>query len=495
MNSTRLARGAIWNLLGLLLPLAVALVAIPTLVRHLGAERFGVLSLAWALVGYFTLFDLGIGTAVTQTLSNLRAQGREAEVPAWFWTAVLLTCALGALGALALAAAAPVLSHEFLRVPDAMKGETQGILLVLAASLPFVTVSAAGAGALTAWQRFGALTAVRLPLGILTFLAPLAVSFATNNLVLVGLALAASRALGAIAYLGLCARVIPGVAARPRMRREAIRPLLGFGGWMTVSAIAGPFMINLDRFLIGSLLSLAMVAYYTTPYDMTNRILIFSYSIVGVLFPAIASEFEQDPARVRLMLVWGVRCVAALVFPITFLLAVFAHEGMQLWLGEEFARHGAPVLRWIAAGVFLNALAQIALSIVQASGRPRWSALLHAIELPIYVVLLVVLVRTRGIEGAAMAWFARVLVDAVALFVLAARRLPAAEGAVRSAGSTALAALLAIGVGCAIPSAPARAVFAAVVLSAVAWAAHRYIYLPGRPLWAKLLRGGAAASG
>ena len=61
MNANRLVQGAAWNLAGLVLPLAAALVAVPGLVRALGPERFGVLTLAWALVGYFTLFDLGIG--------------------------------------------------------------------------------------------------------------------------------------------------------------------------------------------------------------------------------------------------------------------------------------------------------------------------------------------------------------------------------------------------------------------------------------------------
>jgi hypothetical protein len=47
-----LARNTIWNLFGQLFPMAVAVVAIPRLVRGLGVARFGVLSLAWIVVGY-----------------------------------------------------------------------------------------------------------------------------------------------------------------------------------------------------------------------------------------------------------------------------------------------------------------------------------------------------------------------------------------------------------------------------------------------------------
>jgi O-antigen/teichoic acid export membrane protein len=58
-----LARNTIWNLIGQLVPLLVGMVAIPPLVRGLGIDRFGLLSLVWVIIGYFSFFDLGLGRA------------------------------------------------------------------------------------------------------------------------------------------------------------------------------------------------------------------------------------------------------------------------------------------------------------------------------------------------------------------------------------------------------------------------------------------------
>jgi len=492
MNHGRLARGAVWNLLGQVVPLVAALVCIPRLVHSLGAERFGVLTLAWALVGYFTLFDLGIGPAVTRALSAFRAEGREADAPGWFWTAIALTFALGLVGALIVAGLAPWLAHSALRVTPGLQAETRGILLVLAFSLPFVTVSAASGGALAAYQRFGALNAVRVPLGILTFLAPLLVTFWTTNLAAIGGALALTRGLGALANLALCARHIPGVGRPTALRREAVRPLLGYGGWLTVSAVAGPFMVYFDRFLIGSLLSVAMVAYYTTPYDLTTRVWVLSQSVVGVLFPAMSESFSGDPAAVQRLFGWGIRGTAALVFPITFVLVLFAPEGMGLWLGGDFARQSGPILRWIAAGAFLNALAQIALAAVQASGKPRWSATLHVVELPLYLAALVWLVQARGIEGAAQAWFLRVVFDTAALFVLAARRLEGGRRPSLFAGALCCGALGTFAIAVALPTLQARGVFGIVVAALFAWAVHRSRIVQRLALGSWVARGRAA---
>jgi O-antigen/teichoic acid export membrane protein len=65
---------------------------------------------------------------------------------------------------------------------------------------------------------------------------------------------------------------------------------------------------------------------------------------------------------------------------------------------------------------------------LQGAGRPDLTAKLHLIELPCYLLALWLLIRTLGIEGAAIAWSARAVFDALALFVMA-RKFLAADSA------------------------------------------------------------------
>jgi O-antigen/teichoic acid export membrane protein len=101
-----------------------------------------------------------------------------------------------------------------------------------------------------------------------------------------------------------------------------------------------------------------------------------------------------------------------------------AQDGLKLWLGPEFAEHSFRVLQLLAVGVFINSLALVPFTLLQGAGRPDLTATLHLIELPLYLGLLWWLISTRGIEGAAMAWTARVTVDGLFLFGLAKRYLP-----------------------------------------------------------------------
>lgn len=75
----------------------------------------------------------------------------------------------------------------------------------------------------------------------------------------------------------------------------------------------------------------------------------------------------------------------------------------------------------------MNCLAQIPFTLLQARGRADLPGKLHIVELPFYLAALFVLIRSYGIEGAAMAWFGRCAADAALLFVLAGRHLSRAH--------------------------------------------------------------------
>ena len=55
-----LAKNTIYNIMGRALPMVVAFFTIPQVIKGLGVESFGVLSLIWVVIGYFGIFDLGI---------------------------------------------------------------------------------------------------------------------------------------------------------------------------------------------------------------------------------------------------------------------------------------------------------------------------------------------------------------------------------------------------------------------------------------------------
>jgi len=97
-----LARNTVLNFIGQALPLLVGVVTIPFIVRGLGTERFGLLSLAWVVLGYFAIFDLGLGRATAKFVAKALGKGEKDQIPQSVWTAVTAQAILGILGGVAL---------------------------------------------------------------------------------------------------------------------------------------------------------------------------------------------------------------------------------------------------------------------------------------------------------------------------------------------------------------------------------------------------------
>ncbi|MDQ7839623.1 MAG: oligosaccharide flippase family protein [bacterium] len=96
ITSNLLARNTLLNLGGNVAALLVGVVTIPAVVRGLGTERFGLLALAWAVLGYTTIFDLGLGRATARFGAEALGQGRRETASAIVWTVVPLQLALQA---------------------------------------------------------------------------------------------------------------------------------------------------------------------------------------------------------------------------------------------------------------------------------------------------------------------------------------------------------------------------------------------------------------
>jgi O-antigen/teichoic acid export membrane protein len=370
--------------------------------------------------------------------------GQDHEVPTLVWTSLLLMLLLGLAGTLVAVLLSPWLVHHALNVPAALQRETLQSFYLLGLSIPVVISTAGLRGLLEAHQKFGLINALRIPLGIYSFASPLLVLPFSNSLFPVVGVLVAGRIVGWAVHLLLCFRVVPELRERIAWHGATVGPLLRVGGWMTVSNIVGPLMVTLDRFLIGAMVSMTAVAYYATPYELVTKLMIIPGALVGVMFPAFSASFSQDRARTAALYSRCVKYVFLILFPAVLLTVGLAQNGLTLWLGADFAQHSSRVLQWLAVGVFLNSLAAVPFALVQGVGRPDLTAMLHMIELPFYLLALWWLISTYGVEGAAIAWTARVGVDALILFVLAKRSFPGTTLVTRRVAWVSVVALLSL---------------------------------------------------
>jgi O-antigen/teichoic acid export membrane protein len=406
-----------WNLAGQLAPLLAALLSIPVLIAHLGLERFGLLTIGWMVVGYFSLFDLGIGRAMTQLASARLATGRQDALPPLIWTGLCTMLFYGNLRTALLMACSEPAIHRWLSVPVELREEATTSLYILAPAVPLVVLATGVRGVLEADQQFRAVNLIRIPSGVLMFAAPLAVLPWTSSLVAVFAVLLLVRCLTLAGLFAVGWKWFPGLR-RFRLSAAELPALLKFGGWLTVSNIVSPLMVQMDRFLIGAMLSLSAVAYYATPFEMVTKVLLIPTAVTGVAFPAFSRLLAQrNTADAGRMYWYCVGLVCASVLPIVLLLGLLAEDVLHIWLKGAFPLESTHVMQLLLVGVFLNGVAHVPFAYLQGAGRADLTAKIHLLEAPLYAGGLVFAILNWGIVGAATAWTGRMVVDVLIMHV------------------------------------------------------------------------------
>lgn len=397
----------------------VAVVTIPMLINTLGVERFGLLTLAWMVIGYFSLFDMGLGRSLTKLIAEKIGSGEEADIPSIVWTGMMLMSILGLLGAGVMFAISPWLITSIFNISHNLEDETLTAFYILAVSIPIVISSTGLRGILEAYQNFKVVNMVRLPVGILTFIGPLIVSQQSNSLADVVLVLFFIRLVSWFVYLFLFFNIHPQLRTILRPEREQVKRLLVFGGWMTISNISAPLLLYLGRIFIVVTISAEAVAYFVTPYEVIVKLLIIPSILVSSLFPMFSSLFQKEPYKVSLLYSKIIFYMAFTMFPFVSVMYFFAEEGLAWWINKDFAINGYEVAKILAIGVYINSFGHISQALIQSYGRPDLTAKLHLLELIMYIPYLWFLISLYGIKGAAFAWLIRVTISTLVLSYLA----------------------------------------------------------------------------
>lgn len=414
ISARKLSKNVLLNLFAEGVPLLVSLFCIPVLLHRLGTEQFGILTLAWAIIGYFGIFDMGLGRALSKLVAEKLGRKENESIPALFWTGLVMMGVLGLVGAAILVGGASFAVVHILTISQKFQHETLLILYLLAATIPFVIGSSALVGVLSAYQRFDIIVKIRMPLGSWMFLGPLLAVLVFHTLISAVWMMVLGRCLMFVMAGLMCRRAVSGLH-KPILKRDALKSLFSFGGWVTVSNIISPIMAYMDRFFIAAAIGLTAVAYYTTPYTVAVKFQIIPSVLLTVLFPALSTMFTYDRVRARRAFEVSGALVLSAMLPIVIIVVGFAGSGLSFWLGKDFANHSETVLQILMVGILLNSLAFVPYASIQADGRPDITAILHLIELPVYLVVLWFALHAWGIVGAAAAWTVRAGLDWILL--------------------------------------------------------------------------------
>jgi O-antigen/teichoic acid export membrane protein len=311
-------------------------VALMVLARLLDPKEFGLVGMVTAFTGVLNLLrDFGLSTATVQ-----RASVTEEQISTLFWINILA----GLLLTLLLSAFAPMIS-SFYHEPRLF-----WVTIVLSTGFLFNAAGVQHSALLQRQMRFTALAVIQIvALMVSTALGMgLAVAgFGYWALVVMSVVLP----LVSTVCFWLATAWIPG----PPRSHAGVRPLMRFGGTVTLNSLILYLAYNIDKVLLGRYWGSEVLGLYGRSFQIISIPTDNLNSAVGEVAFAALSRVQDDSTRLKNYFLKGYSLVVALTVPITIIIALFSHDLTLVILGAKW-NEAAAILRLLAPTVLMIAL-------------------------------------------------------------------------------------------------------------------------------------------
>jgi O-antigen/teichoic acid export membrane protein len=414
------ARATLWNLAGLGTPVLLAVLSVPVLIHNLGQERYGLLGLLWTLLGTAGLFDLGLGRALTVSVSAMLASPSTEKVQVRIKSGMLMLALVGMFFATLVALLSGYMASYIKRQSVTLE-ELHMAVMVAAPAILLVVINSGTSSSIDAFRRFDYSNMVRILVAAGTIGGAVLASYWTSSLVWLALVLVVARMLSLSTGLLLLRRLMAVHPAGRGITRADLFEFVHFGRWITAGNLLNPMLAFGDRLLLPIIVSSGLLAYYLVPYDIVTKVLVLSSAVVSALFPLLSAT--SNPETLAGLLRKGVRTILIFLLPALLLLVMLAHFGLAIWISPGFADHGYRIAQILCIGALFNGVATLPFTFLQSQDMARRIVFVQLFEIPVYLIALYLLGSTYGPLGVAIAWSGRMVMDSIMLWILTSMKL------------------------------------------------------------------------
>ena len=162
----------------------------------------------------------------------------------------------------------------------------------------------------------------------------------------------------------------------------------------------------MDKVILSKILTLEAFGYYMLATVLVSGLFVVVSPMFNVIYPrftalVVAGDIESLTNLYRM----GSRIFAAVLFPVTMILVVFADDLVRLWTGNaEVASNVAPIISLLAMGTALHGVMYFPYALQLAYGMTRLPLMICISLVVIMVPLIIYFALMYGALGGAMAW-------------------------------------------------------------------------------------------
>jgi O-antigen/teichoic acid export membrane protein len=343
-HARRFVFSVLWNWLGVATNLFMGIFLAPYMIHQLGAERYGIWALSFALIEYFWFFDLGLRSAVVNFISRFRARGEPENVNQVINTAFAYFLGMSTFVAL-LTLGCSGRVHRLFMISEAHRPEFARLVLLIGFSWAVGLVFCVFQASLEAFQQFKIYNHIWIATLIVRSFGCAVLLYFGYGVIALGVMVVVSQNLGYLLNFLAFRRVFPELHFSAALLRKArMREMLGYGRDSFLATSSNMFLNQGPAIMIGHFLPASFVGYYSVP----SRLLQYAVDALVRIGSVTAPNTVELVTRGRMDHVLNLgmylnRYCFVLFMPFCLFLLVYGRELIQVWV-PAFTSYSAPLL-------------------------------------------------------------------------------------------------------------------------------------------------------
>ncbi len=409
----------------------IGLVVLPLNVQYLGASAYGLWMLTASITTYFSVLELGYGSAVVKFVAEYRAKNDARSLNEILSTLFTVFTIMGLLAYAAAIALAALMPYIFNLAPEQVN-TGRAVLLIIAVNITLHFICSVYGGVVNGFQRYYLNNVIGTVTTIVGAIVNVLVLWLGYGLIELVAATTLVRMAPYYLYRRNAKAAFPELSLRfSSFRRDRLRQVTGFSIYLAVIDWSSRLNYTLDTFTIGIFLNTTSVGIYAVGLRLSEALFRMTNQLQVFLFPAVVHRAVEGRIEdQRKLLVRATRFQLAIAMALCGSVAAVADVLIRTWIGRGFEA-GVLTAQLLTVVVILRAWMAMPGTLLKGSGRHAFVAKVSAASAVANVLLSVVLVKVLGIVGVALGTlFPAAAIAAFAIFPAACREveLPVFEG-------------------------------------------------------------------
>ena len=395
------AKSFFYLFMSVLIPGSVGVVVSPTLLRELSAGEMSDLVLFWAICGFFSNFDFGVGKSFIRELKLRRYA---------YKTVLTAVSAQSIIGILVLTISViTVFVGEYYR-------------FWYSVFFPVFLFSSLARNFFEAKEDFFSVSLFSMFNNLILFIIPLIfLLIGVDNINAFILVICFLR------FLSLCFLTLYIVSNYQEIKKWKLTFSFEYGlsflkknKWMAYNSFLVPVSTYLDRFCAGVLLEKHISVVYMLPMEFLLKIQVVYSLICRLVYPAFSEN------RFKIHRSYKLYMQSILIVYFISLIILFCVLNVKLllsiWLGEEFSNKAGDVVKLMLISISFSGITVVSNTFLISKGYEKFVSKYNFYAFFVYLFLIVILTNMYSVFGLAMAYFIRAIIDSNILYLYSVKK-------------------------------------------------------------------------